>query len=58
MTRTRRGTATPRGDDAWADHLKGKTHAKNERRREREREAEANGMGHEASIGKRKLATL
>ena len=31
------------GDDAWADHLKGKTHAKNERRREREREAEANG---------------
>ena len=35
------------GDDAWADHLKGKTHAKNERRREREREAEANG----ASLG-------
>ena len=31
------------GDDAWADHLKGKTHAKNERRREREREAEATG---------------
>ena len=31
------------GDDTWADHLKGKTHAKNERRREREREAEANG---------------